>query len=79
VLGTPDESTWPGISQNPFFSKLSLPVFPKENLRSWLPIHLIDDQGLDLLCKMLEYEPSKRITARQSLQHPYFSDVQLPF
>ena len=30
-------------------------------------------QGFDLLSKLLEYDPEKRMTARDALQHPYFS------
>ena len=36
----------------------------------------LDKIGLDLLNHMLKYEPSKRITARASLSHPYFADIQ---
>ena len=30
-------------------------------------------QGFDLLSKLLEYNPDKRLTAKDALQHPYFS------
>lgn len=35
----------------------------------------MDDLGLDLLLKMLEYNPHKRITAQMALSHPWFADV----
>ena len=30
-------------------------------------------QGFDLLSRLLEYDPEKRMTAKDALQHPYFS------
>lgn len=36
----------------------------------------LDPVGLDLLEQMLRYEPSKRITARAALTHPYFADIE---
>jgi serine/threonine protein kinase len=38
----------------------------------------LDPVGLHLLAAMLEYDPSKRISADAALQHPWFHDVQLP-
>ena len=32
-------------------------------------------RGLDLLSSMLVYEPAKRLSAKQSMSHPYFDDL----
>ena len=34
---------------------------------------------IDLLEKMLRYDPSQRITAKEALNHPYFDDVRGEF
>lgn len=73
TLGTPDESVWPGVTQLPEFQP---DVFPK-----WRPRPLsdvcpaLDAQGLDLLARMLAYDPQQRVTARMALQHSYFADI----
>jgi len=38
--------------------------------------HIKDKHAMDLLQKMLEMDPDKRITARQALEHPYFQDCR---
>lgn len=78
TLGKPNEDTWPGIGKNEDFAKIDWPNYPRQNLRDFISASMIDDQGLDLIYKMLEYEPCRRITAKQALQHPYFADVVLP-
>lgn len=35
-----------------------------------------DNQFLDLLYKLFEYDPNKRITARDALNHPFFDSVR---
>jgi len=71
-LGTPNEEMWPGVSQFADYKT----TFPQ-----WSPVPLktavegLDELGLDLLSKMLTYEPSKRISARDALRHPFFDDL----
>jgi cyclin-dependent kinase len=36
----------------------------------------MDERGIDLLQKMVELEPSKRISAKEALDHPYFEDYR---
>lgn len=35
----------------------------------------LDEQGVDLMEQMLQYDPAKRITAADAMKHPYFSDL----
>ena len=35
----------------------------------------IGDDALDLMARMLVYNPDRRITAQQCLQHSFFSDI----
>lgn len=64
ILGRPNEQIWPGISQNANFGKIQWPNYDSYDLRQLISPEQIDDQGLDLLQKMLEYEPARRITAK---------------
>ena len=36
-----------------------------------------DDQAIDLLKKLLIFDPDKRITVNQALSHPYLADLHL--
>ncbi|KAL6501994.1 Cell division control protein 2 A [Orobanche gracilis] len=72
IMGTPTEHTWPGVTSLPDF-KTSFPKWPPKELATLVPT--LNSDGLDLLCKMLCLDPSKRITARGALQHDYFKDI----
>ncbi|XP_054977089.1 casein kinase II subunit alpha-like [Sorex araneus] len=37
--------------------------------------HLISLEALDLLDKLLRYDHQSRLTAREAMEHPYFSDI----
>jgi len=74
-LGTPSEATWPGLSELPDFKA----TFPQWKPKGW---HLIRNtaaqvgpEGIDLLDKLMAYDPKKRHSARRALAHPYFADV----
>ncbi|KAL9560279.1 hypothetical protein MBANPS3_000006 [Mucor bainieri] len=73
VLGTPTEETWPKVSQLPEY-KRDFEIFPKIQLETLLP--KVDHLGIDLLKRLLEYPPEKRITASDALQHPYFDELR---
>jgi cyclin-dependent kinase 8/11 len=36
------------------------------------------EQGFRLMTSLLEYDPAKRISAGEALQHPYFQEEPLP-
>ena len=70
-LGTPTEDMWPGVSQLPDF----MTTFPQWQRKEWTAIcSNLDPVGIDLLSQMLVYEPSKRISARAAISHPFFAD-----
>ena len=37
----------------------------------------VDQDGLDLLVKMLCFDPNKRISAEDAIKDPYFDDIRL--
>lgn len=71
TLGTPTEENWPGVTVMKAY-KNTFPRWNRNICRSLVP--QLDDLGLDLLEKMLIYDPHKRINAKNALLHPYFQD-----
>ncbi|XP_057326114.1 cyclin-dependent kinase 11B-like isoform X1 [Microplitis mediator] len=77
-LGSPNDRIWPGYSKLPVVSKIPFTQsYPVNNLRQRFSLKL-SDNGIELLNKMLTYDPAQRITAEDSLQHPYFTETPLP-
>jgi len=76
IMGTPDESVWPGVTSLPEY-KSTFPKWKATVLKKCIP--RLDELGSDLLNQLLHYEPSRRITAKDALQHPYFADLDTSF
>lgn len=74
LLGTPNEELWPGVEYLPDFKRTFPQWVAKPNaLANAVPG--LDPVGLDLLSKMLQFDPAKRISCRRALRHPYFDDL----
>lgn len=73
IMGTPSEEQLTSLCQHKEdFQKIKWTMQQPLPLRDYISLNQIDDHGLSLLYKMLEYDPKKRITAKQALQDPYF-------
>ena len=71
VRGTPTRAVWPGVDDLPDYN----PLFPRWEAQPWeVVVPGLNDQGRDLLRRMLQLDPARRISARAALQHPYFED-----
>lgn len=76
LLGTPNDTIWPGFSELPMVQNFTLKKQPYNNLKAkftWL-----SQSGLRLLNFLLMYNPKKRATAEESLESSYFKEQPLP-
>jgi cyclin-dependent kinase len=73
LLGTPDEATFPGISELPDW-KDSFPIYPApQSLQPLVP--KLEPQGVQLLQSMLVYDPAQRVTAQEARRNPFFESL----
>ncbi|KAG7264776.1 hypothetical protein CRUP_007102 [Coryphaenoides rupestris] len=75
TVGTPDETVWPGVTTMPDY-KPSFPKWARQDMTKVVP--LLDEDGRELLAQMLNYDPNKRISAKNALVHRFFRDVSMP-
>ncbi|RUS18682.1 cell division cycle 2 protein [Endogone sp. FLAS-F59071] len=68
VLGTPTEETWPKVTQLPEYKK-DFDYFRRIPLETLLP--KLEPAGIDLLNKLVEFQPEKRISAEAALSRMY--------
>jgi len=71
VLGTPTPDDWPEIVKLPQY-KENMPKYKPKKLKNVVP--RLDKNGLELLERLLQHDPSKRIPAAEALKHPFFTE-----
>jgi len=79
LLGTPTKEQWPSMHLYPgakaMFEKPGFEVNYTagiEDLLKKTEFQRLGDAGLDLMRRMLRYEPGQRVTVAEALKHPYF-------
>lgn len=70
--GTPNEESWPGVTQLPDYKPL--PIYqPSLGLAQVVP--RLSQRGRDLLSKLLACNPALRMPADETMAHAYFHDL----
>lgn len=74
IMGTPNVKTYPDIVNLPEWNPDNFEVYPTQDLKKFVPT--LEQDGLDLLKKMLVVDPAERITCDLALEHKYFNEIQ---
>ena len=76
VLGSPKKADWPEGYKLASQIGFSFPKFVSTSLSTIIPN--ASEEAIDLMEKMLQFNPQKRPTASQCLEHDYFKDFVSP-
>lgn len=71
VMGTPTQQTWPEGLKLASAMNFRFPTFSPTPLSKLIPN--ASTEAIDLITSMCHWDPNKRPTAVQCLQHPYFA------
>lgn len=75
ILGTPSEKQWSDVYNLPYY-KSTFPKWLAKSLRSLIECQVAIDECVELIGKMLYYDPAKRLSACEALNEPYFDGAE---
>ncbi|KAI8321708.1 cyclin-dependent kinase-like protein 10 [Martensiomyces pterosporus] len=73
MIGAPNERIWPGYRQLPLAPLVRFPDNKYNNLK--LAVRNVSTNTVMLLNGLLTYDPQKRLTVQQALDHAYFFEM----
>ncbi|CAO3638130.1 unnamed protein product [Mucor fragilis] len=73
LLGSPNDTIWPGFSKLPSAKMLILPKQSFSNIKEVFPRY--SENTLALLAGLLTYNPRSRFNVKQAMAHPYFQEA----
>jgi serine/threonine protein kinase len=72
--GTPTPAVWPGVDQKMSHYNPNFPQWPLRPISDMISANALGGpHGVDLMERLLCYDPETRITCRRALEHPYFT------
>ncbi|KAK2461713.1 hypothetical protein APHAL10511_006176 [Amanita phalloides] len=78
IIGTPSEAQFQKMQQeSPEIQLKSCPRYPKMPFSQVLP--KASPHAIDLLERLLKFDPAERISAADALSHPYFTTAANPY
>ncbi|KAI0665450.1 kinase-like protein [Trametes maxima] len=77
LLGTPSERDWPKLKDLPEYINMTRLDRYTNRLAEWCQSR-VPDNGTDLLAQLFAYDPDKRLTAAEALQHKWFQEEPRP-
>ncbi|KIY67507.1 Pkinase-domain-containing protein [Cylindrobasidium torrendii FP15055 ss-10] len=78
VIGTPSDAQLKAMAKDtPEVLNKSFPKYPRIPLSQVVP--KATPQAIDLLERLLKFDPNERLSASDALNHPYFQAVPQPF
>jgi serine/threonine protein kinase len=66
ILGTPNDDVWPTVTKLPDY-QFTFPQWKPKDFKDVFPD--LEQEGLDLLQKLLVLDPTQRISVREALEH----------